>query len=52
MGIIGKQELLLLLFAIVFLIEMVSVMIQVGVFKATGGKRTGRQGHRASAFFA
>ncbi len=40
MGIIGKQEVLLLLFTAVFLIEMVSVMIQVGVFKATGGRGT------------
>ena len=38
MGILGKQELLLLLFTIVFLIETASVMIQVSVFKATGGK--------------
>jgi phospho-N-acetylmuramoyl-pentapeptide-transferase len=38
MGIIGKQEVLLLLFTVVFLMEMVSVMIQVGVFKATGGR--------------
>lgn len=38
MGIIGKQEVLLLLFTVVFLIEMVSVMIQVSVFKATGGR--------------
>ena len=38
MGILGKQELLLLLFTIVFLVETASVMIQVSVFKATGGK--------------
>jgi len=38
MGILGKQELLLLLFTVVFLVEMVSVMIQVSVFKATGGR--------------
>ena len=38
MGILGKQELLLLLFTIVFLIETASVMIQVSIFKATGGK--------------
>ena len=38
MGILGKQELLLLLFTVVFLIETASVMIQVGVFKATGGR--------------
>ena len=38
MGIIGKQELLLLLFTVVFLVETASVMIQVSVFKATGGK--------------
>ncbi len=38
MGILGKQELLLLLFTIVFLIETASVMIQVSVFKATGGR--------------
>jgi len=41
MGIIGKQEVLLLLFAIVFLLETASVMIQVSVFKATGGKLHG-----------
>ena len=38
MGILGKQELLLLLFTVVFLVETASVMIQVSVFKATGGK--------------
>jgi len=38
MGIIGKQEVLLLLFTIVFLCEMLSVIIQVSVFKGTGGK--------------
>ena len=43
MALIGKQEVLLLLFAIVFLIETFSVMIQVSVFKATGGKPNGRR---------
>ncbi|MGI4787387.1 MAG: phospho-N-acetylmuramoyl-pentapeptide-transferase [Janthinobacterium lividum] len=43
MALIGKQEVLLLLFGIVFLIETFSVMIQVGVFKATGGKPNGRR---------
>ena len=38
LGILGKQEVLLLLFAVVFLLETFSVMLQVGVFKATGGK--------------
>ena len=38
MGLLGKQEVLMLLFAVVFLLEMFSVMIQVSVFKATGGK--------------
>ena len=38
LGIIGKQEVLMLLFAVVFLLEMFSVVIQVSVFKATGGK--------------
>ena len=41
MGVIGKQEVLLLLFALVFLLETFSVMIQVSVFKATGGARNG-----------
>ena len=39
MAIAGKQELLLLVFCIVFLIEMASVMIQVSYFKLTKGKR-------------
>ena len=43
MALIGKQEVLLLLFAVVFLLETVSVMIQVAVFKATGGKPNGRR---------
>lgn len=43
MAIVGKQEILLLLFAIVFLLELFSVMIQVSVFKATGGKPNGRR---------
>lgn len=41
LGIVGKQEVLLLLFALVFIAETVSVMIQVSVFKATGGKTGG-----------
>ena len=43
LALIGKQEVLLLLFAIVFLVETFSVMIQVAVFKATGGKPNGRR---------
>ena len=43
LALIGKQEVLLLLFAIVFLMETVSVMIQVAVFKATGGKPNGKR---------
>jgi len=43
LALIGKQEVLLLLFAIVFLMETVSVMIQVSVFKATGGKPNGKR---------
>lgn len=43
LALIGKQEVLLLLFAVVFLIETGSVMIQVAVFKATGGKPNGRR---------
>ena len=43
LALIGKQEVLLLLFAIVFLAETFSVMIQVSVFKATGGKPNGRR---------
>jgi phospho-N-acetylmuramoyl-pentapeptide-transferase len=43
MALIGNQEVLLLLFAIVFLMETASVMIQVSVFKATGGKPNGRR---------
>lgn len=39
MALAGKQEVLLLLFSIIFVIETVSVMIQVAVFKATGGRR-------------
>jgi len=42
-GVINKIELPLLLFTLVFLIEMMSVLIQVGVFKATGGKPNGRR---------
>ena len=41
MGIMGKQEVLLLVFCAVFLMEMFSVMIQVAFFKATGGKTGG-----------
>ena len=43
MGVIGKQEVLLLVFAAVFLMEMFSVMLQVSVFKATGGRPNGRR---------
>lgn len=43
LALIGKQEVLLLLFAVVFLLETLSVMIQVSVFKATGGKPNGRR---------
>jgi len=43
MAILGKQEVLLLLFTVVFLMELFSVMIQVGVFQATGGKPNGRR---------
>jgi len=43
LALLGKQEVLLLLFAVVFLVETFSVMIQVGVFKATGGKPNGRR---------
>ncbi len=43
LALIGKQESLLLLFAVVFLMETLSVMIQVAVFKATGGKPNGRR---------
>jgi phospho-N-acetylmuramoyl-pentapeptide-transferase len=39
MGLIGKQELALLVFSAMFLIEMFSVLIQVSYFKATKGKR-------------
>ena len=39
MAIIGKQEVLLLIFALVFLMEVGSVMIQVPYFKMTGGRR-------------
>ena len=43
LAILGKQEVLLLLFAVVFLMETFSVMVQVSVFKATGGKPNGRR---------
>lgn len=39
LAILGKQEVLLLLLAVVFLLETGSVMIQVAVFKATKGRR-------------
>lgn len=39
MAIVGKQEILLLIFSVVFLAEMFSVMMQVSYFKATKGKR-------------
>jgi len=38
-AIVGKQELMLLLFGLVFIMEMASVMIQVSYFKLTRGKR-------------
>lgn len=41
MAIIGKQEVLVLLYAIVFILETVSVLIQVSVFQSTGGKLNG-----------
>ncbi len=43
LALVGKQEVLLLIFGLVFLLETVSVMIQVGVFKATGGRPHGRR---------
>jgi phospho-N-acetylmuramoyl-pentapeptide-transferase len=43
MAIVGKQEILLLVFSLVFLAELVSVIIQVGVVRFTGGKATGRR---------
>jgi phospho-N-acetylmuramoyl-pentapeptide-transferase len=43
MAIVGKQEILLLIIGAVFMAEMLSVVIQVGVFKATGGKGKGRR---------
>lgn len=43
LALIGKQEVLLLLLAVVFLMETFSVMIQVAVFKSTGGKPNGRR---------
>jgi phospho-N-acetylmuramoyl-pentapeptide-transferase len=43
MAIVSKHEILVLVFGVVFIIEMVSVMIQVTVFKATGGKPNGRR---------
>jgi phospho-N-acetylmuramoyl-pentapeptide-transferase len=39
MGIIGKQEVALVVFCAMFLMEMFSVLIQVSYFKATKGKR-------------
>ena len=39
MGLIGKQEVVLLILTAVFLMEMVSVLLQVSYFKATRGKR-------------
>ena len=41
LGVIGKQEILLLIFTLVFIAETLSVMIQVTVFKATGGRDNG-----------
>ena len=43
LGVINKIELPLLLFMLVFLAEMTSVIVQVGVFKATGGRPNGRR---------
>lgn len=42
MGIVGKQEIVLLVLCVMFLIEIGSVMIQVPYFKMTGGKRVFR----------
>ncbi|MGO8673220.1 MAG: phospho-N-acetylmuramoyl-pentapeptide-transferase [Capsulimonadaceae bacterium] len=39
MAVIGKEEWLLLVFSLVFLMEIGSVMIQVPYFKLTGGRR-------------
>jgi len=39
LAIVDKQEILLLVLALVYLVEMVSVMIQVSYFKLTHGKR-------------
>lgn len=44
LAVVGKQEVLLLIFALVFLLETLSVMIQVSVFKAT--KRSSGAGRR------
>jgi len=41
-AIVTRQELLLLIVGGVFVVEALSVMIQVGYFKATGGKRVFR----------
>ena len=38
-ALVTRQEILLLLMSVVFLIEIGSVTLQVGYFKATGGKR-------------
>jgi phospho-N-acetylmuramoyl-pentapeptide-transferase len=38
-ALLGKQEVLLLIFSVVFIVEIVSVMIQVSYFKLTKGKR-------------
>lgn len=43
MAIVGKQEILLLVLMAVFLMEMFSVIIQVGVVKLTGGREKGRR---------
>jgi phospho-N-acetylmuramoyl-pentapeptide-transferase len=43
MAIVSKHEILVLVFGVVFIIEMASVIIQVTVFKATGGKPNGRR---------
>lgn len=44
LAVVGKQEILLLILSLVFILEMLSVMLQVSVFKATKGPNgTGRR---------
>lgn len=42
LAVVGKQEILLLILGVVFLMEIASVMIQVPYFKLTGGRRVFR----------